>query len=462
MRLTHSLTTLLAAFVLALNMQAQKVQGYVHQQSASADYVWPTDARILQNLDNWQDRKFGVLFHWGIYSVPGIVESWSICSEDVDWITRPEEMTYEEYKQWYFGLKDQFNPVRFNPDQWAEIMHDAGMKYVIFTTKHHDGFCMFDSRYTDFSIAHGPFRNNPRKDVARHVFDAFRKKDFMIGCYFSKPDWHCPWFWSPNFATPDRHPNYKRNRHPEWWKKYVQYTQNQLDELLTRYGTIDILWLDGGWIPGHEIGLDSVLAKARRQHPGLIAVDRTIRGKNENYQTPELSIPKKQLNYPWESCITLSNAWGWAPDATYKPASQVIATLIEIVAKGGCYLLGIGPSPDGTIEQPVIERLQQVGAWLKKNGEAIYATRPTPLYHDGNIWFTAHKDGHTLYALYIPQNGEPMPETLRWTGNVPKGKMTLLANGKRVSYQTNGQQVTVRLPEHLPAEPLALRFQKAD
>ena len=286
MRLTHSLTTLLAAFVLALNMQAQKVQGYVHQQSASADYVWPIDARILQNLDNWQDRKFGVLFHWGIYSVPGIVESWSICSEDVDWITRPEEMTYEEYKQWYFGLKDQFNPVRFNPDQWAEIMHDAGMKYVIFTTKHHDGFCMFDSRHTDFSIAHGPFRNNPRKDVACHVFDAFRKKNFMIGCYFSKPDWHCPWFWSPNFAT--------------------------------------------------------------------------------------------------------------------------------------------------------------------------------PLYHDGNIWFTAHKDGHTLYALYIPQNGEPMPETLRWTGNVPKGKMTLLANGKRVSYQTNGQQVTVRLPEHLPAEPLALRFQKAD
>lgn len=155
-------------------------------------------------------------------------------------------------------------------------MQDAGIKYVIFTTKHHDGFCMFDSKYTDFSIAHGAFKDDPRRDVARHVFDAFRQKDFMIGCYFSKPDWHCEWFWNPYFATPNRMQNYKRERHPDWWQNYVRFTQNQLDELMTNYGSFDILWLDGGWITGGEIGLDGILKKARQQHPGLIAVDRSI------------------------------------------------------------------------------------------------------------------------------------------------------------------------------------------
>ena len=153
-------------------MQAQQVHGFVHEQSKASDYVWPTDKEVLNKLDQWQDQKFGVLLHWGLYSVPGIVESWSICSEDVDWIPRDASMSYVDYKKWYFGLKDKFNPVKFDPQQWAEVMQDAGMKYVIFTTKHHDGFCMFDSKYTDFSIAHGAFKNDPRKNVAYHVFDA--------------------------------------------------------------------------------------------------------------------------------------------------------------------------------------------------------------------------------------------------------------------------------------------------
>lgn len=173
----------LAAFSMGLSAQEQ-VQGFVHQQSKATDYVWPTDQQVLDKLDKWQDQKFGVLFHWGLYSVLGIVESWSICSEDVDWISRKGSLSYDEYKKWYWGLKDSLNPVNFNPEQWAEVMQDAGMKYMIFTTKHHDGFCTFDSKYTDFSIANGPFKNNPRKDVAFHVFDAFRKKGFMMGCYF--------------------------------------------------------------------------------------------------------------------------------------------------------------------------------------------------------------------------------------------------------------------------------------
>ena len=329
---------------------AQEQNSFVHEQSKASDYVWPTDPEVLAKIDKWQDQKFGVLFHWGIYSVPGIVESWSICSED--WITRNMD-NYEAYKNWYWGLKDKFNPTKFNPEQWADVMEDAGMKYMIFTTKHHDGFCMFDSKYSDFSIAKGPFKDNPRKDVARYVFDAFRNKGFMMGCYFSKPDWHCQWFWNPYYATPNRRINYKKEQHPDWWKNYQDFTENQLNELMTNYGHFDILWLDGGWITGEEIRLDNVLEKARKRYPGLISVDRTIRGKNENYQTPERGVPATQLDSPWESCITLSNDWGWVPNAPFKSPQKVIGTLAEITAKGGCLLLGVGPTPEGEIEPAV-------------------------------------------------------------------------------------------------------------
>ena len=445
----------------AMNAQEQeKVQGFVHEQSDESGYVWPTDSLVLKKLDVWKDQKFGVLFHWGLYSVPGIVESWSICSEDVDWIPRDTTWTYDEYKKWYWGLKDSFNPVDFNPDQWADVMEDAGMRYVVFTTKHHDGFCMYDTKETDFSIAHGAFKDNPKKDVARYVFDAFRKKDFMIGAYFSKPDWHCPYYWWPYYATPDRNVNYKIANQPERWEKFCQFTYIQIGELMKGYGNFDILWLDGGWVGSakQDIHMDKIVDMAREAQPGLIVVDRAMRGKHENYQTPERGIPEKQLTYPWESCITLSNDWGWVPNAPYKSATKVINMLAEITAKGGCLLLGVGPTPQGLIEQPVVDRLHEVGEWLRANGKAIYNTTITPYYQEGNIWFTADKDGKTLYAIYALPDGEQLPDTLTWSTNVPKGKMTVLANGKRASYQVEGEKVTVTLPKGLPNQPLVLKF----
>ncbi len=434
---------------------AQEQNSFVHEQSKASDYVWPTDPEVLAKIDKWQDQKFGVLFHWGIYSVPGIVESWSICSED--WITRNMD-NYEAYKNWYWGLKDKFNPTKFNPEQWADVMEDAGMKYMIFTTKHHDGFCMFDSKYSDFSIAKGPFKDNPRKDVARYVFDAFRNKGFMMGCYFSKPDWHCQWFWNPYYATPNRRINYKKEQHPDWWKNYQDFTENQLNELMTNYGHFDILWLDGGWITGEEIRLDNVLEKARKRYPGLISVDRTIRGKNENYQTPERGVPATQLDYPWESCITLSNDWGWVPNAPFKSPQKVIGTLAEITAKGGCLLLGVGPTPEGEIEPAVVERLHAIGEWLRANGKAIYNTRTTPNYHCGNMWFTADKDGRTLYAIYALPDGETLPATLEWTGNEPVGKVKLLKGNKTLKCVKKDGKVQVTLPKGIANEPVALQF----
>lgn len=437
-------------------MQAQEAQNFVHQQSNTEDYVWPTDPQVLTKLKHWQDQKFGVLMHWGLYSVPGIVESWSICSED--WIVRERKPTYEEDKAWYWSQKDSLNPVNFDPSKWADVMKKAGMKYMIFTTKHHDGFCMFDTKYTDFSIAHGPFGKDPRHNIAKEVFNAYRNKGFMIGCYFSKPDWHCKWFWNPYYATPNRRINYKKQQHPDWWQNYRKFTQNQLNELTTDYGNIDILWLDGGWITGEEIGLDTILVDARKRNPGMISVDRTIRGKNENYQTPEQGIPAKQLDIPWESCITLSHAWGWTPNAKFKSPNKVIGILSEIVAKGGCLALGVGPKADGTLQPEVVKNLLQIGNWLNKNGQAIYSTVNAAHYNDGKVWFTADKNGKTLYAIYALEDGEKTPKTITWTENKPKGKLILLQNGKSVKYTVKGNQVTVTLPSGLKNEPLAFKF----
>lgn len=437
-------------------IQAQEAQSFVHQQSNTEDYVWPTDPQVLTKLKHWQDQKFGVLMHWGLYSVPGVVESWSICSED--WIVRERKPTYEEDKAWYWSQKDSLNPVNFDPSKWADVMKKAGMKYMIFTTKHHDGFCMFDTKYTDFSIAHGPFGKDPRHNIAKEVFDAYRNKGFMIGCYFSKPDWHSKWFWNPYYATPNRRINYKKQQHPDWWQNYRKFTQNQLNELTTDYGNIDILWLDGGWITGDEIGLDTILVDARKRNPGMISVDRTIRGKNENYQTPEQGIPAKQLDIPWESCITLSHAWGWTPNAKFKSPNKVIGILSEIVAKGGCLALGVGPKADGTLQPEVVNTLLKIGNWLNKNGQAIYSTVNAAHYNDGKVWFTADKNGKTLYAIYALEDGEKTPKTITWTENKPKGKLVLLQNGKSVKYTVKGNQVTVTLPSGLKNEPLAFKF----
>lgn len=444
-------TTLLivSCLISAFTYIARAQQGFVHGRSSS--YEWPTEENVLQKLDKWQDMKFGVLLHWGLYSVPGIVESWSICSEDEEWIPRDTTIEYNAYKQWYWGLKDKFNPVQFDPAQWAKAIKAAGMKYAIFTTKHHDGFCMFDTRETDFSIAHGAFGNNPQKDVARHVFDAFRNEGLMTGAYFSKPDWHSEYYWWPYFATPNRNVNYKIQKHPERWAKFQQYTYNQISELMHNYGALDILWLDGGWVaaPRQDIKMDKIARMAREAQPGLLIVDRTIHGKYENYQTPERAIPETQLPYPWESCITLSNDWGWVPNAKFKSPETVITNLIEIVAKGGCLLLGVGPTPEGIIEEEVVKRLQKIGDWLKTNGEAVYNTRITPEYHSENTWFTTSKDKKKIYALYALHDGENIPEVIEWEGNLsaPKSKMILLQTGKKVKYTCEGNKVKVYLPK---------------
>lgn len=446
---------------LAVLLSTLSVQNIFAQQS---DYQYPSEENIQQKLDQWQDLKFGILLHWGVYSVPGICESWPICSEDVDWIPRDSNMRYEDYKQWYWNLANDFNPKKFNPEQWAKVSREAGMKYCVFTTKHHDGFCMFNTQQTDYSIANYAFRKNKQSDVARYVFEAYREQGLWTGAYFSKPDWHCQYYWWDRYATPDRHVNYDISKHPARWKQYQDFTYNQISELVHNYGNLDILWLDGGWVDkakGEDVNMARIAAMAREAQPDMLIVDRTVHGPYENYCTPEQQIPDTQLDYPWESCITLSHAWGYAPDCTFKTPQKVIAMLAEITAKGGNMLLGVGPTPEGTFEQPVIDILKQVGKWLKHNGEAIYGTRRTPNYHDGNIWFTANKDGKTRYAIYAIGERGMVPYAITWKGNIPakRSKMILLENGKKLKWKTDGETVTVTIPEKIDhTQPIAIKF----
>lgn len=456
---------------------AAQDQGPTHGRSST--YTWPTEQDVLDNLDKWQDRKFGMLIHWGLYSQLGVVESWSICSEEEDWIKRDSTVSYEEYKRNYWALIDEFNPVRFDPAAWAAAGRAAGMNYVVFTTKHHDGFCMFDTRQTDFSITRGAFRDNPRSNVAKEVFDAFREQGYMIGAYFSKPDWHSQYYWWDRYATPNRNNNYDIEANPWRWEKFKEFTYNQIEEIVGGdYGRIDILWLDGGWVRparptdaqrmgraykgAQDIDMPKIAAMVKSHQPGIIMVDRSVAGEFENYQTPERGIPDTRLTHPWESCITLGNDWGWVPDDPYKSPREVVHMLVEIVAKGGNLVLGVGPKPDGTLPDEVVWRLAKIGEWLDVNGEAIYGTRTLDHYNDGNVWFTRSKDSAHIYATVCLEEGQPLPKKITWNGPAPKkgGRIILLQTGKEVKWKETATGVEITLPRGLTDLPaIAFRME---
>lgn len=446
-------------------------QENVHHQSSQ--YEWPTDPLVKEKLEQWRDQKFGLIIHWGLYAVPGIIESWALCSEN--WIERDSTVSYDDFKKWYWGLQQEFNPVDFNPEQWAQAAKDAGMRYVVFTTKHHDGFNMFDTKQTDFKITNGPFGNHPWANVASHVFEAFRKQNFMIGAYFSKPDWHSEYYWWPKYATPNRNNNYDSDKYTWRWNKYKEFTFNQIQELMTGYGKLDILWLDGGWVRpletvndevrswgaeiptwSQDINMDRIATMARTNQPGLLIVDRTVHGPYENYQTPEQKIPEHRLDHPWESCITLGNAWGYVPNDQFKSSTEIIHTLIEITAKGGSLLLGVGPDPKGVLSTIQIERLKEIGQWLKVNGEAIYNTRTTDKFQHERLFFTQSKDGKKLYAMSLLDANTKVPAAIEWNGNPPsKGsKMKVLQTGEAVKWSLQGDKVKVTIPTSLRGKSL--------
>jgi alpha-L-fucosidase len=428
-----------------------------------------TDPLVLKKLAWFQDQKFGFMMHWGIYSQWGCIESWPLV--EVDKWARPGDLKawtergrdFPRFFHDYQALNTTFHPQRFEPEKWAAAAKRAGMKYVVFTTKHHDGFCLFDTRQTAYRTtdASCPFHTDPQADAVKAVFTAFRREGFGIGVYFSKADWHHPDYWSPDRPHPDRNVNYDTRREPEKWQRFVRFTHAQIEELMSNYGPVDILWLDAGQVrpPQQDLDMPGLAALARRHQPGLIVVDRTVKGRYENYRTPEQEVPKKALPFVWETCMTMGDQWSYKPGDRYKSTHQLIHLLVDIVAKGGNFLLNVGPNSNGELPAEAVARMGEIGPWLAANGEAIYGTRAVAPYKVGRVCLT-QKMGLTqkqdrLYLIYLgdEQPAGP-PEEIVVPAVRHARSVRMLGTEEAIDWRVDPSGgLTIRLPKSVQQSP---------
>ena len=440
--------------LLSLILLAATTVIHAQQQEGQDDikgYQFPTDKQVADKITHWQDQKFGLFMHWGTYSQWGIVESWSLSPEDYAFTKRkgPSGGNYFEYKKAYENLQTIFNPTAFDPDKWAAIAEAGGMKYIVFTTKHHDGFCMYDSKYTDYRITStkSPYATNPNSNITKVLFDAFRKKGFMVGAYYSKADWNSEDFWWSYFPPASRHVNYDIKKYPDRWKRFNEFNYNQIEELMTGYGQVDLLWLDGDWA---KIDMAPIATMARQKQPGLIMVDRHGPPEYVNYLTPEQKIPSHFISVPWETCMTMGKSWSFDPNEQYRTSKDLIQKLVDIVAKNGNLLLGVGPGPDGEWHPVAYERLKEIGAWLKTNGESVYGTKPVAPYRKDKWAFTTNSKA--VFASYLAADKEAdLPAVMYIQDSlvsVPdKAVVSLLGASSSLKWERRGNQVEIQIPE---------------
>ncbi|HQV01058.1 MAG TPA: alpha-L-fucosidase, partial [Bacteroidia bacterium] len=279
---------------------------------------------------------------------------------------------------------------------------------------------------------------------------------------FSKPDWHNENYWWPYFPPKDRNPNYNPAKYPQRWNQFKDFTYKQIEELMSGYGKMDILWLDGGqvrpdstvteeerpWIKvpyPQEINMHRIAAMARKNQPGILMVDRSVYGYYQNYLTPEQQIPDAPLNYPWETCLTMATSWSYVANDTYKSTHQLIHTLVDIVAKGGNLLLNIGPDEKGQWHNDAYMRLKEIGNWMQQNQSCIYSTTVSPPYKSDNICFT--KNSKHIFAIYLAKENEPLPEQIEIKNFVPRKNATLKILGcGKATYTIKNNHTYVKLP----------------
>jgi len=349
----------------------------------------------------FRDARFGMFIHWGIYAIPARGE----------WVRSKEEMTVEDYQQYF----NTFNPVDYNPREWARIAKKAGMKYAVITAKHHDGFCLFDSKLTDYKSTNTP----AGRDLIREYIDAFRAEGLKVGVYYSLIDWHHPDY--PAFGDrqhPMRNnPAYKDKKYN--WDNYLEYMHGQVRELCTNYGKIDIMWFDFSYqeYAGEKWKATELVKMVRELQPGII-LDNRLGGIMEienqelfagDFEGPEQYIPVRPVldvkgnPIPWEVCMTLNNNWGYsANNLEYKTSSDVIRSLVNCVSKGGNLLLNVGPDAYGNIPEESVAILDEVGKWMDKNSESIYGC--TMSEYPKPDWGRYTQKGNVLYAHIFDQN----------------------------------------------------------
>lgn len=317
----------------------------VHTYSQEEAYVWPEEPVLREQLEWFQDQKLALMVHWGVYNQLGMVASWALSDEDAEWSRKTVDWTDdgEVFKRQYRALNRAFDPVAFQPEEWAKMAKECGFRYLILTTKHHDGFCLWDTAYTEYKTTAEdcPFHTHKYADIVRAMFDAFRKEKLGIGVYYSKADWHCPDYWEKEkvfTGKTTRNPTYNPKENPEAWERFRAFTRDQILELGKQYGRLDILWFDAGWVAatnGQDIRLGEIVEEVRKTQPWVLAVDRTVGGAYENYVTPEMCVPEKPLRVPWESCLTLGADFNYAYGDHYKSPRELVNLLVNIVAKGG-------------------------------------------------------------------------------------------------------------------------------
>jgi len=380
--------------------------------AASAETPDQTVARIAP----WRAARFGMFIHWGPVSLKGTEIGWS----------RGKEVPIAEYDELY----KRFNPVKFNADAWVAVAKATGMKYVVLTTKHHDGFCLWDTKQTEYNIMQSPFQ----RDVTRELAEACRKQGIGFGTYYSTCDWHHPDF-------PVTSPGGKTKREQFNLDRYTDYLKAQTSELVTNYGPLFTLWFD---VPQKfdAVRGQGVIDHLRALQPNLVINNRT--GAKGDYDTPEQKIGGFNMDRPWESCMTICNQWAWKPNDDMKSLEKCVRTLLLTVGGDGNLLFNVGPTPEGEIEGRQIERLKEMGAWVAKHSASIYGTRGGP-FKPGSWGAATRSDNRiTLFIMNWPANGRlslPAISTKVIAANT--------MGGAKVAFETqaNGEMVLIAPPE---------------
>ncbi|HOV69687.1 MAG TPA: alpha-L-fucosidase [Clostridia bacterium] len=380
----------------------------------------------VQRTKEFLSNRFGMFIHWGLYAIPARGE----------WVRSNEKISVAEYQQFF----DEFNPVRYNPKAWVRLAKEAGMKYAVMTTKHHDGFCLFDSKYTDYKATN----TKAGRDLIREYVEAFRAEGLKVGFYYSIIDWRHPDY--PHFG--DRfHPmrenaEYKDKKHD--FNRYLEYMHNQVRELMTNYGKIDIMWFDFSYddMTGEKWRATELVNMVRSLQPGIVIDNRLggdMLGENPevysgDFASPEQYIPAEGIqdalgrDVPWEACVTLNDHWGYAAeDNNYKSAENVIRLLVECVSKGGNMLINVGPDAKGEIPAKSVEILKKAGDWMRVNGESIYGCGKAGFAKPERGRYTQR--GNMLY-MHIYERGLG-PIRLDGTGGRVK-KARLLSDGSEL------------------------------